>query len=53
MYLHIRLSLTEKNQNKQLALMTIVIGSSGLMALLSKENAPSLFFYLLALEYTL
>ena len=43
MYLHIRLSLTEKNQNKQLALMTIVIGSSGLLALLSKENTPSLF----------
>jgi hypothetical protein len=43
MYLHIRLSLIEKNQNKQLALMTIVIGSSGLLALLSKENTPSLF----------
>jgi len=53
LYLHIRLAITEENQNRQLALMTFVIGSTGLLALLSKENAPSLFFYLLTLEYTL
>lgn len=53
LYLHIRLAITEENQNRQLALMTLVIGSTGLLALLSKENAPSLFFYLLTLEYTL
>ncbi len=53
LYLHLRPNICEENQTKQLALMTLVIGSTGLLALFSKENAPSLFFYLFTLEYTL
>lgn len=53
LYLHLRLSITAEKQIRQLVFMTLVLASTGLLALFSKENAPSLFFYLLALEYTL
>lgn len=51
-YVHIRLMKTA-GQARQLLMLTACLAGSGLLALFSKENAPSLVFYVLVLEYTL
>ena len=52
LHLHIRLR-TFANPYHELFLLTLSLTVTGLLALFSKENAPSLVFYLLVLEYTL
>ncbi len=52
-YIRARLILGENTSITALLKITAVLGLIGLLALLSKENAPSLVFYLLTLEYTL
>ncbi|MDG2175060.1 MAG: hypothetical protein P8M72_02830 [Gammaproteobacteria bacterium] len=51
-YLHLRLKINDDQSYTPLLMMTLVVALCGLMALLSKENAPSLVFYLLTLEFT-
>lgn len=51
-HLHIRLK-PFTNTYRQLTFLTLSLGFTGLLSLFSKENAPSLVFYLLVLEYTL
>jgi len=46
--------LEQNTENlKSLAWLSLALASTGLLALFSKENAPSLVFYLLTLEFTL
>lgn len=52
-HLRIRLSAAAGNAPWQLVLLTLSLGAWGLLSLFSKENAPSLVFYLLVLEVTL
>jgi hypothetical protein len=52
-YLHLRLKIKEDPSFKSLLMVTLVIAICGMLALFSKENAPSLVFYLLTLELTL
>lgn len=52
LHLHIRLGKCADKSNKQLLLLTASLAFTGLLALFSKENAPSLIFFLLILEYT-
>ena len=42
-----------KSDTHRAALLTLSLALTGLLALFSKENAPTLVFYLLVLEYTL
>ena len=51
-YLHLRLKINDDQSCTPLLKMTLVVALCGLLALLSKENAPSLVFYLLTLEFT-
>jgi len=52
-FLHLKLRLNYSHHRHQLILLTINLGLTGLLALFSKENAPSLVFYLLVIEHTL
>lgn len=52
-YLVLRQEAATGGSARQLVRLTLAIAVPGLFALLSKENAPSLVFYLLVLEYTL
>ena len=52
-FLHLKLRLDYPHHRHHLILLTSNLGITGLLALFSKENAPSLVFYLLVLEYTL
>jgi protein O-mannosyl-transferase len=51
-YLHLRLKINDDQSYTPLLMMTLVVTLCGLLALFSKENAPSLVFYLLTLEFT-
>lgn len=53
-YGHVALRLgAVKSDTQRSALLTLSLALTGLLALFSKENAPTLVFYLLVLEYTL
>ena len=53
-YCHVAIRLGPKTGDiRQTVYLTLALATTGLLALFSKENAPTLVFYLLVLEYTL
>jgi protein O-mannosyl-transferase len=52
LHMHIRLSGNLDKPKRQLTALSIALTLTGLLSLFSKENAPSLIFFLLILEYT-
>lgn len=52
-HIHLRLSISQDKPWLLVVLATLSLGITGILALFSKENAPSLALYLLTLEYTL
>ena len=52
LHMRIRLSGNSDTPNRQLIALTLALAFTGLLSLFSKENAPSLIFFLLILEYT-